>query len=101
MIVLDTSILSLAFRRRQRTEPEPYPVAALRRMVVEDVPLAIPGIVLQELLSGVRSDRQFSRLRNLLEPFAILMPNKPITSPQRESPMRAGGRGLPRPPWIA
>jgi len=41
-------------------------------MLVEDTPVAIPGIVLQELLSGVRSDQQFRRLRSLLEAFPIL-----------------------------
>ncbi len=42
-------------------------------MVREDVPLAVPGIVLQEVLSGVRTEAQFFRLRNLLEAFPILV----------------------------
>ena len=41
-------------------------------MLLEDTPVAIPGIVLQEILSGVRTDIQFTRLQRLLEAFAVL-----------------------------
>lgn len=73
--MLDTSILSLAFRRR-RWDPgaeEPPPVAALRKLIADDAPLAVPGIVLQELLSGVRSHRQFRELRQAMAGFPLLM----------------------------
>ncbi len=73
MILVDTSILSLAFRRRSPSRPEPHPVQVFRRTLLEDTPLAIPGIVLQELLSGVRTDQQFKRLRSILEAFPILV----------------------------
>ena len=73
MILLDTSVLSLAFRRRRQDEPEPYVVVVLRRMLLEDVSLTVPGIVLQEVLSGVRTEAQFSRLKSLVEAFPILM----------------------------
>lgn len=45
-------------------------------MVLEDAPVTIPGIVLQELLSGVRTDTQFSRLKEILEAFPVLMAEK-------------------------
>jgi len=73
VILLGTSVLSLVFRRRRTREPEPRLVEVVRRMVREDVPLAVPGIVLQEVLSGVRTEAQFFRLRNLLEAFPILV----------------------------
>lgn len=73
MILVDTSVLSLAFRRRNRSQPEPDPVPVFRRMLLEDTPVAIPGIVLQELLSGVRTDQQFKRLSRILEAFPILV----------------------------
>jgi predicted nucleic acid-binding protein len=41
-------------------------------MLLENTPVGIPGIVLQELLSGVRTETQFTRLQKLLEPFPIL-----------------------------
>ena len=73
MIVVDTSVLSLAFRRRGSTAAEPPVVTLLRRMISDDVPLGIPGIVLQELLSGVRRDGDHDRLQRLLEGFPILL----------------------------
>jgi predicted nucleic acid-binding protein len=76
VIVLDTSILSLAFRRRRREEDDSGPVAALRKLIAENVPVAVPGIVLQELLSGVRSREQFRRLRASMAGFPILLANE-------------------------
>ena len=73
MIVLDTSVLSAAFRRRKPTEPEPAAVTAVRRMVSEDWPLSIPGVVLQELLSGVRLREQFRKLESLTAGFPLLL----------------------------
>lgn len=73
MIVLDTSILSLALRRRHGEEAETRPAALLRELIVADAPLAVPGIVLQELLSGVRSPRQFQRLESAMTGFPILL----------------------------
>jgi predicted nucleic acid-binding protein len=69
MIVLDTSVLSLAFRRRIRGSEVPAVALRLTDLITRDVPLAIPGIVLQELLSGVRAAAQFARLQILLEGF--------------------------------
>lgn len=73
MIVLDTSVLSLAFRRASTGIPEPPAVAALRRLIAEDQPCAVPGIVLEELLSGVKSEEHFARLRRLMEGFRVLL----------------------------
>lgn len=72
MIVLDTSILSLAFRRRRRTGNPPS-VGVLREMIAADVPLAVPGIVAQELLSGVRTDEQFRTIEKGLAGFPVLL----------------------------
>ena len=72
MILLDTTTLSLAYCRHHRVEPESPEVEILRQMILNDVPLAVPGIVLQEVLSGVRTEAQFERLKRLLEPFPIL-----------------------------
>ena len=73
MIVLDTSILSLVFRRRRDAGDEPPPIAVLRKWIAEDVPLAVPGIVLQELLSGVRSQEQFRKLAGAMAGFPLLL----------------------------
>jgi len=73
VIVLDTCVLSLAFRRRQKVGDEPTRVKTLRRMIFEDWPLGVPGIVLQELLSGVRTKREFLALQTHLQGFPILL----------------------------
>jgi predicted nucleic acid-binding protein len=71
MILLETSLLALAYEKR--SEADPRPVAALRRMIQENITLGIPGIVWQELLSGVRSEGQFKQLRAHLAAFPILV----------------------------
>ena len=73
MILLDTSVLSLAFRRRRGGEAESQVAATLRRLVAEDAPMGVPGIVLQELLSGVRTAQEFDRLKDLMEGFPAMM----------------------------
>ena len=73
MIGLDTSVLSLAFRRSNVTSPI---ALQLRRLIEEDAPLSVPGIVFQELLSGVREPAQFARLHDLLEGFPPLLATK-------------------------
>ena len=72
MIVVDTSVLSLAFRRRARPGQELPLVRDFRRLVEEDQPLVIPGIVLQELLSEVRAEDDFLRLLDILDGFPIV-----------------------------
>lgn len=70
--IVDTSVWSIALRRSKRdSEPEPAMVA-LRTIVTEGQPLALPGIVLQELMSGVRSEAEFDRLREVLSPFDVV-----------------------------
>ena len=73
MILVDTSVLSLAFRRRIKTSPEPPLVQRFRRLVEEDQPVAVPGIVLQELLSGVRTAVESERLENLMSGFPLIL----------------------------
>jgi len=73
MTLVDTSVLSLAFRRRVKTSPELPLVQTFRRLVQEDRPVAVPGIVLQELLSGVRTANEFDRLQDLMEGFPQIL----------------------------
>lgn len=75
MILLDTSLLSLAFRRRPSSH-EPPAVTSFRRLVEADAPVAIPGIVLQELLSGVRTDTEVARLHTLLDGFSVILADR-------------------------
>jgi predicted nucleic acid-binding protein len=73
LILLDTSVLSLAFRRRRRPPlAGPDMAAEIERLIELDLPLAIPGVVIQELLSGIREAAQFRRLRRVLEGFPAI-----------------------------
>ena len=70
--IVDTSVWSIALRRPEReSTPEPATIA-LREIVTRGQPVALPGIVLQELLSGVRSEAEFDRLREVLAPFDVV-----------------------------
>ncbi len=73
MFVIDTSVWSRALRRRKSSGSESAEAALIRRLVLEDEPIGLPGIVLQELLSGVRTKKEFERLRKVLDPFVVLL----------------------------
>lgn len=73
MIVLDTSVLSHVFRRPSRHAAESEVVKRYTELIDDEVPLVVPGIVYQELLSGVRDDLQFARLRRVLEGFPMIL----------------------------
>lgn len=73
MTIVDTSVLSLAFRRRAHQFPEPEEVRKLRELITDNRPVSVPGIVLQELLSGVRTSAEFERLQEVLEGFPVML----------------------------
>ena len=74
MIVLDTSVLSRVFRRG-RTGPEERRLQArVQDLLTGDVDLAVPGLVLMEVLSGIRDAAQFAALeRRFVTGFTILL----------------------------
>lgn len=75
MILLDTSVLSQAFRRKQPRQREQHFLVILEGLLTGDTPLALPGVVLQEVLSGIRTESHFRDLeRRLLSSFAIVHP---------------------------
>jgi predicted nucleic acid-binding protein len=67
-VLVDTSVWSLALRRRNRAASAAE-VAELTELV-HDGRVAIIGPVRQELLSGIREPDQFERLREHLRAFA-------------------------------
>ena len=70
MIVVDTSVLSHAFRRARSLSPI---AVHLHQLIADDTPIALPGIVLQEILSGLREETQFNRMRKALAGFPLLL----------------------------
>lgn len=73
MIVVDTSVWSLALRRTKSDHPVPKAARLLRGLIEDGQPVAVPGVVKQELLSGLRNPAQFERLHRVLEPFPVLL----------------------------
>lgn len=51
-------------------------VSLLRRMIQDDQPLAVTGIVFQELLTGVRDVSQGKKLHRILDGFPLLLATK-------------------------
>lgn len=73
MILIDTSVLSRVFRRRRPGPQERQLQAAFERLMSGDTALGLPGFVLQEILSGLPSQKQFRDLRaQLLGAFTIV-----------------------------
>jgi predicted nucleic acid-binding protein len=76
VILVDTSIWSLAFRRRRAGSNEPSEAGVLRELIENDEEIALPGIVFQELLSGIREIAQFERLLEILAGFPLIFANQ-------------------------
>jgi predicted nucleic acid-binding protein len=73
VILLDTSVLSRVFRRRRAGAEERRLQALFEGLMGSDLPLGLPGIVLQEVLSGMRSQKQFTELHGrLLAAFTVV-----------------------------
>lgn len=73
MILLDTSTLSVVFRRKIEAGTEGAEARAFRGLVAENAPLSVPGIVVQELLSGVKTPEQTATLRERIEGLPLVL----------------------------
>ena len=67
MVLVDTSVWIDFFADR----PEPH-VAVLQELIETDEDLCLCGIVLAELLQGIRSDSSFRRTRDYLDALIFL-----------------------------
>jgi predicted nucleic acid-binding protein len=85
MILVDTPVWSLALRRR-RQNPAPLEQRAIRflHQIVDEGRAKLLGPVRQELLSGLREDSQFLRLRDYLRAF----PDAPLETADYEEAAR-------------
>jgi len=84
-VLVDTSVWSLVFRRRR--EHLSAADARLRLDVIELIKegrVRIIGPVRQELLSGIRNERQYTNLRERLRAF----PDEPLDTPDYEQATR-------------
>lgn len=75
MILFDTSVLSRVLRRRKPGQDEERLQETLESLMSQEESLGLPAIVLQELLTGMQSEKQFDQLRSrLLASFQIICP---------------------------
>jgi len=70
MIVVDTCVLSEAFRKKTRLRNSQI-VECLSQMIRDDWPLIIPGIVLQEFLTGFTIEKTFQKALDALRGFKV------------------------------
>lgn len=74
MILLDTSALQAVLRRRRRGEREERLCKRVAALLEGDEPIAVPGVVLQELASGIAERSQCEKvLAALRETFPVLL----------------------------
>ncbi|HVK83954.1 MAG TPA: PIN domain-containing protein [Kofleriaceae bacterium] len=66
-VIVDTTIWSQALRRRDRVTNHPVVVELTK--LVQEGRVTMMGAIRQELLSGLKSEAQFVRLRDALRPF--------------------------------
>lgn len=66
MILLDTSVLSRVFRRSRPGPAEQRFRDTVEGLLRADIPIGLPSIVLQEVLSGIRDERDFADLHERL-----------------------------------
>jgi predicted nucleic acid-binding protein len=85
-VLVDTSMWSLAFRRKAEdlNPRERLLVGELAELVTEGR-ARIVGLVRQELLSGIKTQAQFERLRQTLSAFA----DEPVSTADHEAAARA------------
>ena len=66
-VIVDTSIWSLAFRRKKLANDENE--NRLKKLILESNVILI-GPIRQEILSGIKDKKQFERLKNNLKTFS-------------------------------
>jgi len=72
-VLVDTSVWSLVLRRRK---PKSNPIAVELENLIADLSVQIIGPIRQEILSGIREESQFKKLRESLQEF----PDLPLTT---------------------
>lgn len=74
-VVVDTSAWSLALRRRE-PQAASRTVWKLNALLQDGPPLVLIGVILQELLQGLRSHTQFKQMQRALAAFSLIEPTR-------------------------
>ena len=65
-VLVDTSIWSLAFRRKRTQNNQ---IISELESLIKEVRVQLIGPIRQEILSGIKSGKQFEKLKNYLQSF--------------------------------
>lgn len=91
-ILVDTSVWSLALRRGG---PAAHPaVGRLRALIRAGEDVALPGIVLQEVLQAFREEDAFRRVARSFEPFEVVEPQRQTHIEAARIHRRAAAKGV-------
>lgn len=95
MILLDTSVLSAVLRRRKRGEAEQELTTRVETLLQGDRAIALPGIVLQEILSGIADQRQREKvLRAVRQSFPLVLASEGDHLKAADLASAAAGKGI-------
>jgi predicted nucleic acid-binding protein len=74
VILLDTGVISAVLRRRRRGEREQRVFDTVVSLLESDDSIGLPGIVFQEVLSGIAEEGQLRKvLRGIRDGFPVLL----------------------------
>jgi len=73
-VIVDTSVWSLALRRKEYKETRETKI--LKKLLKDEEEVYLLGIILQKILQGIKSKRQFKLLENYFNLFPILTPER-------------------------
>jgi len=68
--IIDTSVWSEALRRKKNTVNSSE--TAVRKIIENDDEIVIPGIIIQEILTGISNEKLFREIKDILDDFAYL-----------------------------
>jgi predicted nucleic acid-binding protein len=95
VILLDTTVVSAVLRRRRRGEAEEELAARVEDLLKTDETLALPGIVLQEVISGIADRAQRDRvLAGIRESFPVALATEGDHLKAADLLTLAAGRGF-------
>ena len=69
-LLIDTSVWSEALRRKEKSLNSSETL--VRRIIENNEEIVIIGIILQEILSGITNQKQFSEIESILSDFAYI-----------------------------
>ena len=67
-VIVDTCVWSMALRKKRKTASQTKIIAALEDLI-RDLRVCMMGPIRQEILSGMKEQWQFEKLRERLRPF--------------------------------